>query len=82
MHHQRVARLGALDVKRPRQHVIGVDDQLAGLVVPARVEQCGVDGIARLDAGHRLVREGERGVVDVGDDRVRLGDGRGNEQDC
>ena len=35
---QRIARLGAFNVERAGQHIVGVDDQLAVLVVAPRVE--------------------------------------------
>ena len=73
-HDERVAGFGAFDIERPRQRIRPHATNGASVVVAARIDRFRDHGLARADARERLVCAGERVVVNLGDDRLRLGE--------
>jgi len=65
-HDEHVARLGAFYVKRAREDVTGIKNQLARFVTPARIEALGDHSIPGAHVGERWVRGREGYIVAVG----------------
>jgi hypothetical protein len=76
MDHQRIARLGAFDIKGAGHRVARCGDAVAGHILTAGIHGGGDHGVAGLDAQHRLVRtdggEVVRGLKMVGGHSVLL----------